>query len=437
MKGFCQAIIRVLQPERETCFRSTGVLFKLACGASELVQASTTSMRIGIDLRPMTAAGLGRGVATYAANLVKHLLMVDQKDHFCLFLAKNQPIDDFLNQIADVSHVTLVRLKRPTRNIFLWDQLFWYAVLKQARIEVFHSLMYGAPLVCPCQKVLTIQDLTPLVFPKCIEKFRHKVVFRFNFLTGKFADRIITPSQHTKQDVIRYLHIPAQNIVVIPDGVTDQYRVCSDLQAIERLKARYHLPGKYLLYVGGFDKNKNLVTLIKALQLLVQDQSLQNEVFLVIVGNLNQQANVLRELVNTCHLEDRVLFTGFVPEQDLIGIYNGATLFVFPSWYEGFGLPPLEAMACGVPVIISNAASLPEVVGDAGIQVDPSSVEELCHAISQILTDQSLREAMRRKGIARAKLFSWKQTAWQTLNVYRDMFTRRKPSYERFRPNTS
>jgi glycosyltransferase involved in cell wall biosynthesis len=393
-------------------------------------------MRIGIDIRPITAAGLGRGLAKYTLNLVTHLLTLDSPAHYCLFVARNQPINELRKQIS-TQQVTFIRLQRPTRNIFLWDQLFWYSLLKKERIDVFHSPVYGVPLFCPCKKVLTIHDLTPVVFPECIEKFRHKVVFRFNFLTGKFADRIITSSQHTKQDLMGYLHTPEQRITVIPDGVAEQYGVIQDTQAIERLRSRYRLPDKYLLYVGGFDKNKNLDTIVRALQLLVEDQNFPDKVFLVMVGNLTPQVDALRELVNTCHLEDRVLFTGFVPEEDLIGIYNGAALFVFPSWYEGFGLPPLEAMACGVPVIISNAASLPEVVGDAGIQVDPSSVEELCHAISQVLTDQSLREAMHRKGIARAKLFSWKQTAWQTLNVYRDVFTRRKPSYERFRPNTS
>ena len=165
-------------------------------------------MRIGIDLRPMTAAGLGRGLAIYAANLVKHLLLINQNNHFCLFIAKNQEITDFLKQLPATNHVRIVKLRRPTRNIFLWDQLFWYPLLKEERIDLFHSPMYGVPLLCPCPKILTVHDLTPLIFPEAITKFRHKVVFRLNFFTSKYADRIITPSQNTKEDLLHSLNIP-------------------------------------------------------------------------------------------------------------------------------------------------------------------------------------------------------------------------------------
>jgi len=379
-------------------------------------------MRIGIDIRPMAAAGLGRGLVTYTANLVKALLTLDQEDHFCLFIAKNQSVSDFLQQLPSLDHVTIVKLKRPTRNIFLWDQLFWYALLKKERIDLFHSPMYGVPLLCPCPKILTVHDLTPLIFPETITKFRHKVVFRFNFFTSKYADRIITPSQHSKRDLMRYLDIPAKNISVTLEGVTEQYKILQNRKDIEQIRTRYHIPGKYLLYVGGFDKNKNLFTLVKAFHLL-QKNILKNNLFLVFVGALTQDALSLREFVKTCKLEDRVIFTNFVPEEELIKLYNGAEIFVFPSLYEGFGLPPLEAMACGVPVITSNAASLPEIVGDAGIQVDPRSPEELCHALTEVLTNQGLRKDMQKKGIERASSLSWEETARKTMHVYQEVFS--------------
>jgi glycosyltransferase involved in cell wall biosynthesis len=386
-------------------------------------------MKIGIDLRTSSTGGLGRGLVTYAVNLVQNLIALDQENQYHLFIAKNHPVNPWLEDLQALKHVTISRLQRPTRTILFWDQLCWYPLLKRKQINVFHSLMYGVPLLCPCQRILTIQDLGAFAVPECVPKFRHQAVYRFNFFTAKYADQIITPSQHTKQEVMQYLHIPEQRITVIPDGVAEQYRVIQDTQTIERLRARYRLPGKYLLYVGGFDKNKNLDILIRAFQLLVQEQSLPNKVLLVIVGNLSQQANALRALVNTCHLTDRVIFTGFVPEEDLIGIYNGAALFVFPSWYEGFGLPPLEAMACGVPVITSHAASLPEVVGDAAIQVNPYSPEELYHAIKQGLINPELRENMRRKGLARAKLLSWEDTARNTLKVYEEVYKERRGLY--------
>jgi len=366
----------------------------------------------------MTAAGLGRGLATYTTNLVKSLLTIDQEDQFCLFIAKNQPIDGFLTQLPSTSHITVVRLQRPTRNIFLWDQLLWYGLLKKEDIDVFHSLVYGVPFLCPCKKVFTIHDLTPLIFPEFFKKFRHKVVFRFNFFTGKYADRIITSSQNSKDDLTHYLHIPEENISVIFDGVAAQYRILQNRKDIERLRDRYHIPGKYLLYVGGFDKNKNLVTLVNAFFLLLQENILKDDIFLVFTGTLTQDAASLREFIKTCEIEDRVILPGFVPEEDLIGLYNGAEIFIFPSLYEGFGLPPLEAMACGTPVITSNAASLPEVVGDAALQVDPHSPEELSHAIIEIFTSSELLEDLRKKGSERVKLFSWEETAKKTLEIY-------------------
>jgi glycosyltransferase involved in cell wall biosynthesis len=383
-------------------------------------------MRIGIDIRPITAAGLGRGLATYSVNLVKSLLTINQDNHYCLFVARNQSIEDFLEELPSTNHVSVVRLRRPTRNIFLWDQLLWYPLLKKERIDVFHSLVYGVPLLCPCKKIITIHDLTPLIFPEFIKKFRHKVVFRFNFFTGKYADRVITPSQRSKNDFIHYVNIPEENVSVIFEGVTKRYRTLQNKRELERIKTRYQIPGTYLLYVGGFDKNKNLTTLVKAFHLLLQKNLLKDDIFLVFTGAFTQDAVSLREFVKAQKFEDKVVFTGFVPEEDLIGLYNGAEVFVFPSLYEGFGLPPLEAMACGVPVITSHAASLPEVVGDAGIQVDPHSPEELSQKIIDVLMDDNLRENLRKNGIKRANLFSWEETARKTLQVYQEVLPNRE-----------
>lgn len=369
----------------------------------------------------MAAAGLGRGLATYTANLARHLLLLNQDDQFCLFIAKNQPLDDFLQEFPAAKQMTVVRLRRPTRNIFLWDQLFWYARLKKARIDVFHSLVYGVPLVCPCKRVLTIHDLTPLVFPEFVQKFRHQAVFRFNFFTGKYADRIITSSQHSKRDLMQYLQISERKIRVIADGVSPCYRILPDQNHIDQIKQRYRIPGEYLLYVGGFDQNKNLRALLNAFAQL-QRQPHHEHLFLVFVGALTPDAARLQEFAKASQFGERVILTGFVPEEDLIGLYNGAAIFVFPSLYEGFGLPPLEAMACGVPVITSNAASLPEVVGEAAIQVDPHSPAELARAMNDVLTNPELREDLRRNGLARAKLFSWEETAQKTLAVYQNLF---------------
>lgn len=381
-------------------------------------------MKIGIDIRPMTAAGMGRGLAIYATNLIQHLLLVDRMNDFVLFAAKDQELPDFLKPPVLKEHVRIVGLKRPTRNIFLWDQVCWYPLLQKHRIEVFHSLVYGVPLLCPCPKVLTIHDLTPLIFPDFITAFRHKAVFRFNFFTGKYADRIITSSHNSRRDLMRYLQIPEDKISVIFDGVRQDYRVIEDAQAIEQAKTRYRIPGKFILYVGGFDRNKNLTTLVKAFDSLVRNESLDDPFFLVFVGKLSPAADAVRDVVNSLGLENRVVFADFVPEDDQIRLYNAAELFVFPSLYEGFGLPPLEAMACGTPVISSHASSLPEVVGDAAILIDPHSPENLCEAMRNILMNRELQEDLRRKGLKRVRHFPWEATARRTLQVYQQVLSK-------------
>jgi glycosyltransferase involved in cell wall biosynthesis len=173
-----------------------------------------------------------------------------------------------------------------------------------------------------------------------------------------------------------------------------------------------------VLYVGGFDSHKNLPTLVKAFGLLRQQFEWQELVSLVFVGKLSPAADVVRDEVAAQQLEESVVFTDYVPEDDAVRLFNAADVFVLPSFYEGFGLPTLEAMACGTPVICSNAASLPEVVGDAAIQCAPESPQEFCDAMRNVLVDQSLQEELRQKGLARVQHFSWDNTARQTLEVY-------------------
>ena len=386
-------------------------------------------MKIGIDCRAVTAAGLGRGLGIYTANLAQYLAMNGAAHQFVLFCSHRQRTVDFFERISQEPNVTLCGLTRPTRAIFFWDQVCWYTRLQRERIDLFHSPVYGVPLFCPCQRVLTIHDLTPLLFPEAVQKLRHKAVFRFNFFTGTYAEHIITSSYNSKHDIMRCLHIPEEKITVIPDGVGEQYRVVHEAHVLETVRDRYHIPGRFLLYVGGFDRNKNLVALLQAFRRLLENYpGLKETLSLVFTGALTPAADTLRALSREWGLERSVIFTGFAPEEDLIRLYNAAEVFVFPSLYEGFGLPPLEAMACGTPVICSKAASLPEVVGDAAVQVSPDSPAELASAIYDVLSNPQLQEKMRRHGLERARRFSWNNTVSKTLQVYAEVFRQRKPS---------
>lgn len=373
-------------------------------------------MRIGIDIRAITAAGQGRGLGIYAANLVKHLLQIDQQNQYFLFIAWNQEGPAVLSPLPP--NAMLVRLGRPTRNIFVWDQLLWYPLFKRLRIDVFHSLVYGVPFLCPCPRILTIHDVTPIIFPRFIHSFRHRFVFRFNFFTGKFADRVITASTHSRYDLRHHLGISESKLTVVFDGVGPQYRVLSNHSELDDVKSRYGILGKFVLYVGGFDPHKNLPTLVKAFALLRRQYEWQESLSLVFVGKLSPAADAVRSEVAAQHIEEHVVFTDYVPEDDAVRLFNAAEVFVLPSFYEGFGLPVLEAMACGTLVVCSNAASLPEVVGNAAIQCSPESPQEFCDAMRNVLVNQTLQEDLRQKGLARVKQFSWDNTARQTLGVY-------------------
>ncbi len=373
-------------------------------------------MRIGIDVRSIAAAGQGRGLGIYAANVLKHLLRLDDEHHYVVFLARNQEVPDCL--IPPPANATLVRLRRPTNNIFLWDQLLWYPLLQRLKIDVFHSLIYGVPILCPCPKALTIHDLTPLIYPHLLRTLRHRLVFRFNFFTGKFADHILAVSTHSQQDILRHLHIPKSRISVVLEGVSPSYRVIHAQSELQHAKARYGISGQYVLYVGGFDAHKNLTTLVQAFELLRRRGNIPEPLTLVFVGGLGPAAADLQADIRARQLEQRVVFTGYVPQEDAVRLFNAADIFVLPSRYEGFGLPALEAMACGTPVVCSNVASLPEVVGDAALQCSPGAPQEFCDAMHVLLTNFELRSDLRRKGLARVQQFSWDKTARGTLSVY-------------------
>jgi glycosyltransferase involved in cell wall biosynthesis len=243
-------------------------------------------------------------------------------------------------------------------------------------------------------------------------------VFRFNFFTGRFADHVITVSTNSQQDTVRFLKIPEQRVSVVLEGVGGHYRVIHDRSELREAKSRYGIPGRFVLYVGGFDHHKNLPTLVKAFALLRRQIEWREPLSLVFVGKLSSAAAAVQAEVAAQYLEESVIFTDYVSEDDAVRLFNAADVFALPSFYEGFGLPVLEAMACGTPVVCSNAASLPEVVGDAAIQCSPESPQEFCDAMQNVLTDQAFQNKLRQKGLARVQDFSWDNMARQTLEVY-------------------
>jgi glycosyltransferase involved in cell wall biosynthesis len=231
------------------------------------------------------------------------------------------------------------------------------------------------------------------------------------------VDAVITVSQVSKGDITRYLNIPTSKIRIIYEGVSGAYHPLP-AGKVTRIAVQHGLPGNYILFVGSVEKRKNLRGLLQAYAHL---RTMGEPPPLVVVGARRGRGNGITETLREHDLKPHVVFLGYVPDEDLPALYSGADLFVFPSHYEGFGLPPLEAMACGTPVVCSNTSSLPEVVGDAAIMVDPTNVEALAEAMHRVLTDGDLRQHMREKGLARAKQFTWERCARETLAVYQEV----------------
>lgn len=266
----------------------------------------------------------------------------------------------------------------------------------------------------PFQKVITVHDLTPLIFPKLFKKtdvVLHRLLLK---KTIDRADKIITVSHHSKNDLIKYLNAPKDKIEVIYNGKGEAFKPL-DKEEIEGITTKYQLPHEFILSVGGLHPIKNIPRLLQAYQLALKDGLKHN---LVIVGVPMDRSHEIFQTLKVLGIEEKVIFTGPVPEKDLVALYNAADLFVYPCLYAGFGIPPLEAMACGTPVITSNNSSLPEVVDDAGLLINPYNTTELAQSINALISDDETRKKLIKKGLKRSKLFKWSDTAIKTLEIY-------------------
>ena len=294
------------------------------------------------------------------------------------------------------------------------------AALRRQRIDVFHGIDHvGIPFTGKTGKyVVTIHDVIPLILPRTFTP-RHRAVVRLALArVRRQADHVIVPSHAVKQDVVRHLGLPEELVTVTHHGCEPRFHAEADPAAFGAATARYGLPSRYVLAVGTLEPRKNLVALLQAFARLRRAGEVDPALRLVLAGARGWLDEPIFRTVRSFGLDEAVCFPGFIDDDDLPDLYRGAELFVFPSLYEGFGLPPLEAMACGVPVVASNTSSMPEVAGGAAMLVDPRDVDQLAAVIARTLRDEKLRERLRGAGIARARQFSWRTAARKVLDVY-------------------
>ncbi|MFH1453373.1 MAG: glycosyltransferase [Armatimonadota bacterium] len=292
------------------------------------------------------------------------------------------------------------------------------------RLSVLHLPAYIIPVVKFCPSVVTIHDLSFILFPeKFIKTYRVYLQF-FVPLSMRRADYIIADSRSTKEDIKKLFKIKDDKIKVVYPGVSDSFRVIDDKSVIEEVKQKYKLPERFILFVGTLEPRKNVLGLIKAFNTFKKTDDKNYK--LVITGSPGWLYNDIYTTVDELKIKDDVVFTGYLADEDIPKLYNAADLLVYPSFYEGFGFPIVEAMKCGTPTIASNISSLPEVVGDAGILIDPNNTDEIAEAISNVLNDDELKKKLVKNGIERAKLFTWERSADNVIDIYNKCLENKK-----------
>lgn len=370
-------------------------------------------MRIAIDATAVSLERAGAGV--YIINLIRALARVDVDNVYTIF-AKKDNVPALGALPAHFHIVPAASRARPLR--LAWEQTVLPWQLQRQQIEILHSPHYTTPWLRIGRSVVTFHDMTFFLFPEKHTPLR-RLFFRFVIpYSARQADGLIAVSETTKQDMVRLLGISPERISVIHSAPDPRFRPMTDQAALDEVRQRYAHGEPFILYVGTLEPRKNLGVLLEAYWGL-RSAGLKHR--LVIAGKRGWGYQEIFATVQRLRLEEWVTFTGYVPEADLPLLYNAADLFVYPSLYEGFGLPPLEAMACGVPVVASDVSSIPEVVGDGGLLVDPRDSEAWRTAMERVLADPALGEALRERGLRRAAQFTWEQTARETLAVYQQV----------------
>jgi len=351
------------------------------------------------------------GVHRYIYNLLIHVLREDPEGDYAIFLSNRCALS-----LSCCEKRSRLPTYRPLVRI-VWEQFVQPLEILAGDVALLHSPVNVQPLFLPCKGVTTVTDLSFVVFPQSFRAGQRAYQRLFTRLSARRANHVITYSASTAQDLTRFFAVPEERISVVYPGVDDAYRPVQDESVLLDFKRQRGLPERFILFVGTLEPRKNLVMLLQAYAQYRQRTGGDHK--LVLGGGKGWLHRPLFTAIEELGLEDHVLLPGFIPEEELPLWYNAADIFVYPSLYEGFGLPPLEAMACGTPVIVSDTSSLPEVVGDAGILVDPHRPRDWADALSLLCQNANRREALVERGMERAKEFSWTRMARETIRVYR------------------
>lgn len=387
-------------------------------------------MRIGVDIRGLLT-GKWSGVEQYTAKLLEHILQLDQHNTYVLFYVSYRDLpakfDELMSRAPwlkrdNVEVKTLKWINFPLLLHALWKPLLWPKIDKIC--GGLDWLWLPSPRLAPvssrCKVLITFHDLIQELFPGFYAWQSNLWHWQMSFAyLARWANKLVAVSQNTKNDLVRLYDLDPGKITVIYEGVDEAYFRALPPAEKERIKKKFKIDSDFIYYVGSLEPRKNLIGAVRSLNYLRSVKPDQfGKIRLVISGGKSWLAGPLFAEIKKLHLERQVIITGPVSEEDKIALLSTAKLFIFPSWYEGFGLPVLEAMAAGCPVVTSNRSSLPEVADEAAILVDPARQDELNCAVEKILASSSLAQSLATRGKLQARKFRWAKAAEETLHLF-------------------
>jgi len=371
-------------------------------------------MRIGIDIRSLMDKNRS-GVGEYVFNVLNNLFEIDQHNQYFLFYNSFKKVDHILPN-WNYNNVKFVGHHQPNK-LFNFQQNFFkkpYLDKLVGGVDIFWlPNFHFANLSSQVKKIITVHDLSFEIYPEFFSfkrRYWHRILKTQKLV--KNMDQIIAVSQNTKQDLIDLYNINKEKINVIYPSVSQDFKKIEDQTVLQQVKNKYNLPDNFILYLGNLEPRKNLIGLIQAFE------KIKSDVNLVLAGQPGWLYRQIFNLAQKSYKKNKIHFLGYVDYRDRPALYNLAQIFIYPSFYEGFGLPPLEAMACGCPVVSSFSSSLGEVVDSAGLLVDPYDIMEISQAIDQILQNSDLKQDLIEKGLDQVKKFDWQKTAQDILKIF-------------------
>ncbi len=376
------------------------------------------SMRIGIDIRALNP-GYPTGVGKYIHSLLQNIAGLDGENAYALYYPLRRNSRAWITRNLGSSYAThmgwVPEFLSAERFNKLWLKWYLPSRIKKDEIDVFHGPSFYLPECSSVKRVVTIHDLSQILFPELYDGISSDAIIKRTKYAIEHADFIIADSESTREDIIERYAVSPASVETIYLGLHDGYTNPVDSGCAEQVRHKHDLPESFIFHVGSYHPRKNTEAILKALKILKEEG---RKVHLVLSGKKTVYFDHLQKVVCDLHLKKLVIFLDYLPDEEIRALYSAATMMVYPSLYEGFCFPVVEAMAMGLPCVVADSACLPEIAGDAAIITDPKRPEDIADGIVTVMENREVREKLVEKGIERVKMFSWKETARKTLDLY-------------------